>query len=187
MNTNKLWYQRNFSVPEAWRGRRVRLHFGAVDWRCQVWVNGRDIGRHQGGYDAFTFDITDALQWKGAEEIFVAVTDPTEGDQPRGKQSRKPEGIFYTATSGIWQTVWLEAVPEVCIDRLKTTPDLDAKSLHLWAAVNNFSDTIRIKAVASVAGKEVASVSGLPMPIWFWTCPTPACGRRPIRFFTICR
>ncbi len=158
---NKLCYQRSFPVPETWRGRRVRLHFGAVDWRCQVWVNGRDIGRHQGGYDAFTFDITDALRWNGAEQISVAVTDPTEGDQPRGKQSRKPEGIFYTATSGIWQTVWLEPVPEVCIDRLKTTPDVDAKALHLWAAVNNFSDTIRIRATASVAGTEVASVTGL--------------------------
>ena len=158
---SKLWYRRRFSVPEAWRGRRVRLHFGAVDWRCQVWVNGRDIGRHQGGYDAFTFDITEALRWNGAEEITVAVTDPTEGDQPRGKQSRKPEGIFYTATSGIWQTVWLEPVPEVCLDRLKLTPDVDAKSLHVWAAVNTFSDTIRIKAVASVAGQEVGSVTGL--------------------------
>ena len=158
---NKLWYQRSFSVPEAWRGRRVRLHFGAVDWRSQIWVNGRDIGRHQGGYDTFTFDITDALHWNGAEIITVGVTDPTEGDQPRGKQSRKPEGIFYTATSGIWQTVWLEAVPEISIDRLKTTPDVDAKSLHIWVAANTFSDSIRVKAVASIAGKEVASVAGL--------------------------
>ena len=98
---SKLWYHRNFSVPEAWRGRRVRLHFGAVDWQCEVWVNGQSIGRHQGGYDAFTFDITGALRWNGAENISVCVTDPTEGDQPRGKQSRKPEGIFYTSTSGI--------------------------------------------------------------------------------------
>ena len=115
---SKLWYHRTFSVPESWQGRRVRLHFGAVDWHCQVWVDGRAIGQHQGGYDAFTFDITDALRWKGAEEVSVCATDPTEGDQPRGKQSRKPEGIFYTSSSGIWQTVWLEPVPEVCIDRL---------------------------------------------------------------------
>ncbi len=157
---SKLWYQRSFPVPETWRGRRVRLHFGAVDWRCQVWVNGHDIGRHQGGYDAFTFDITDALRWTGHEEVTVCVTDPTEGDQPRGKQSRKPEGIFYTATSGIWQTVWLEPVSEVCIDRLKLMPDVDARSLHVRAAANTFSDAIRIKAVASVAGREVASVTG---------------------------
>ncbi|MGH7952081.1 MAG: sugar-binding domain-containing protein [Limisphaerales bacterium] len=158
---SKLWYHRKFSVPESWRGRRVRLHFGAVDWRCEVWVNGHEIGRHQGGYDAFTFDITDALQWNNTNDISVCVTDPTEGDQPRGKQSRKPEGIFYTSTSGIWQTVWLEPVPEICIDHLKSTPDIDAKSLRLWVAANNFSDNLRVEAVASVAGKEVGRVTGL--------------------------
>jgi hypothetical protein len=159
---SKLWYHRSFSVPPAWRDRRVRLHFGAVDWRCQVWVNGCRIGGHQGGYDAFAFDITDALQWKGIEEISLCVTDPTEGDQPRGKQSRKPEGIFYTASSGIWQTVWLEPVPEVCIDRLKSVPDVDAQLLRLRVAVNSFSENLRVEAVASVAGKEIARVTGLP-------------------------
>ena len=158
----KLWYRRNFSVPETWRGRRVRLHFGAVDWHCQVWVNGGKIGQHQGGYDAFTFDVTDALRWQGAEEISLCVTDPTEGDQPRGKQSRKPEGIFYTPSSGIWQTVWLEPVPEVCIDGLKTLPDFDAKSLRLRVAVNSFAENLQIEAVVSVDGKEVGRVAGLP-------------------------
>ncbi|HXC97908.1 MAG TPA: glycoside hydrolase family 2 TIM barrel-domain containing protein [Verrucomicrobiae bacterium] len=157
---SKLWYHRSFSMPESWHGRRIRLHFGAVDWRCQVQVNGHNIGQHQGGYDAFTFDITDALRWKDAEEITVCVTDPTEGDQPRGKQLRKPEGIFYTSTSGIWQTVWLEPVPELCIDGLKSVPDVDAKALRLRAAVNGFSDTVRIKAVASIGGKEIGSVTG---------------------------
>lgn len=157
---SKLWYRRSFSVPPSWRARRVRLHFGAVDWRCHVWVNGLDIGQHQGGYDAFSFDITDALGWKGKEEILVCVTDPTEGDQPRGKQSRKPEGIFYASTSGIWQTVWLEPVPEVCIDRLKSVPDVDAKSLHLRVVVNSFSERLRVAAVALGAGKEIARVTG---------------------------
>lgn len=157
---SKLWYQRTFAVPQKWRGQHVRLHFGAVDWRCQVWVNGHEAGRHQGGYDAFSFDITEALLWNGAEDILVCVTDPTEGDQPRGKQSRKPEGIFYTSTSGIWQTVWLEPVPETCIDRLKCTPDVDAKSLHLWVGANSLSDNLQVQAVASAAGKTVGSVSG---------------------------
>ena len=157
---SKLWYHRTFSVPAAWQSRRVRLHFGAVDWRCEVRVNGREIGRHQGGYDPFTFDITDALRWNGAEEISVCVTDPTEGDQPRGKQSSKPEGIFYTSTSGIWQTVWLEPVPDVCIDRLKITPDVDAKTVRVWATVNTLSDKARVEAVASVDGKEIARASG---------------------------
>ena len=156
----KLWYHRSFSVPESWRRQRVRLHFGAVDWRSQVWVNGRFIGQHQGGYDAFTFDITDALNWRGVEEISVCVTDPTEGDQPRGKLSRKPEGIFYTSASGIWQTVWLEPVPQICIDRLKVIPDVDAKTLRFRVAVNNFSENLRVEAVTSVAGKEIARVAG---------------------------
>ena len=125
---SKLWYHRVVSVPGSWHDRRVRLHFGAVDWRCQVWINGHAAGQHQGGYDAFTFDVTDALHWDGKEEITVCVTDPTEGDQPRGKQARKPEGIFYTSTSGIWQTVWLEPVPQPCIDRLKITPEVGARS-----------------------------------------------------------
>jgi hypothetical protein len=159
--SSKLWYHRSFSIPESWRGRRVRLHFGAVDWRCQVWVNGHDIGQHQGGYDAFTMDVTDALNAQGTNEILVCATDPTEGDQPRGKQSRKPEGIFYTSTSGIWQTVWLEPVPETCIDSLKMTPDVEAKSLRLWVAANNFSENLRVEAAAFINGKQVAQVSGL--------------------------
>jgi hypothetical protein len=157
---SKLWYHRGFSVPESWRGRHVRLHFGAVDWHCQIWLNGRPIGQHQGGYDPFTFDVTDALRWRGAEALTVCVDDPTEGDQPRGKQARKPEGIFYTSSSGIWQTVWLEPVSESCIDRLKCRPDVDAKNLRIWVSVNSLSENLRVEAVASIAGDEVARVSG---------------------------
>ncbi len=158
---SKLWYHRTFSAPAAWRGQRVRLHFGAVDWRCQIWINGHDVGEHQGGYDPFTFDITDSLRWDGAEEIVVCVTDPTEGDQPRGKQSRKPEGIFYTSTSGIWQTVWLEPVPEVGIDRLKCVPDIDGNALHLRVAVNSLSASLKVEATASENGKAIGTVVGL--------------------------
>jgi len=170
---SKLWYHRAFFVPESWRGWHVRLHFGAVDWRCQVRVNGHAIGQHQGGYDAFTFDVTDALLWKGPEEISVCVTDPTEGDQPRGKQSRKPDGIFYTANSGIWQTVWLEPVPEVCIDHLKVSPDVDSKALRLQVAVNTISEDYQIEAVASVAGKEVARVTGKANTALILSLPNP--------------
>jgi len=159
--TNSLWYRRQVTIPAAWRGRRVRLHFGAVDWQARVSVNGQSVGQHRGGYDPFGFDITEQLRWNGAEEITVAVTDPTEGDQPRGKQSRKQEGIFYTANSGIWQTVWLEPVPEVCIDEIKSTPDVDAKWLRLRVAVNSLSDKLSVEAVASVAGKEAGRVTGL--------------------------
>jgi len=157
-----LWYQRRLAVPVAWRDQRVRLHFEAVDWETRVFVNGHEVGQHRGGYDRFGFDITDRLSWKGEEEIIVAVTDPTEGDQPRGKQSRRPEGIFYTPNSGIWQTVWVEPVPKVCVDKLKLTPDLDGKSLRLQVGVNSFSENLRVEAVALLAGQEVGRITGLP-------------------------
>lgn len=157
-----LWYERRFTVPTEWRGQRVRLHFGAVDWQASVTINGRGVGQHRGGYDGFSFDITDELKWKGDEEIIVAVTDPTDGDQPRGKQSRKPEGIFYTSTSGIWQTVWLEPVPEVCIDGLTLTPDVDANVLRLNVAVNSLSDSLKVEAIAYANGQEIGRVVGSP-------------------------
>jgi hypothetical protein len=157
---SKLWYHCTFTVPPAWRGRHARLHFGGVDWSCQVWLNGRDLGRHQGGYDAFSFDLTGALHWNEPEDLSICVTDPTEGDQPRGKQSRKPEGIFYTPSSGIWQTVWLEPVPEICIERLQATPDLDAKTLRVSVSVNRLAQNLVVEALASAGGKEIAHVTG---------------------------
>ncbi|MGV3614680.1 MAG: glycoside hydrolase family 2 TIM barrel-domain containing protein [Fimbriimonas sp.] len=114
-----VWYRRTFNRP---KGDRVILHFGAVDWRAKVWVNGKEVGTHEGGFDPFHFDVTDALKPSGPQEIIVSVEDPTDaGPQPRGKQVRKPGGIFYVPTTGIWQTVWLEGVPERSIDRLKVT------------------------------------------------------------------
>jgi len=133
--TNRLWYRRTFTVPRTWNlksGRRVLLHFGAVDWETTVWVNGREVGAHRGGYDAFSFDITDALKPQGEQEIVVAVWDPTDaGTQPRGKQFRNPHGIWYTPTSGIWQTVWLESVNNAHIERLRIVPDVDAGAVNI--------------------------------------------------------
>ena len=156
-----LWYRRHFTVPSAWAGRRVRLHFGAVDWQARVLVNGQEVGQHRGGYDGFSFDITESLKGTGEQELIVAVTDPTEGDQPRGKQSRKPEGIFYTPCSGIWQTVWLEPVSKVCIDDLGLVPDLDASTLRLRVSANSLAESVRVEAVASASGGEVGRVTGL--------------------------
>jgi hypothetical protein len=171
--TNGLWYRRSVELPAAWRGKHVRLHFGAVDWQASIFVNGQDIGRHRGGYDAFSFDITEQLRWKGAEEILVEATDPTEGDQPRGKQSRKQEGIFYTPNSGIWQSVWLEPVPTDCIDRLKVTPDVDAKALRMVAAVNSLSEKFQVEAVALVGGKEMARAAGMANTELVLSLPDP--------------
>lgn len=118
--SDTLGYRRTFSVPPGWKGKRVLLHFGAVDWSTHVLVNGQGVGTHMGGYDRATFDITDALSPSGEQVLEVKVTDPTDqGTQPRGKQVLKPEGIWYTPTSGIWQTVWLEPVPEAYITELR--------------------------------------------------------------------
>jgi hypothetical protein len=155
-----LWYRRAFEIPKAWAGRRVRIHFGAVDWQATVQVNGRELGVHHGGYDGFSLDLTQALKPEGPQEIIVAVQDPTEADQPRGKQSRKPEGIFYTPASGIWQTVWLEPVAEVCIDDLKLVPDVPGKALRVQGAVASLADDLEIEAVALADGVEVGRAHG---------------------------
>jgi len=128
---NRLWYRRTFRVSKKWKGRRVLLHFGAVDWDTTVWVNGREMGNHKGGYDPFSFDITDALKDKGDQEIVLSVWDPTNaGPQPRGKQVSNPRGIWYTAvTTGIWQTVWLEPVAAAHVESIRITPDVDGEAV----------------------------------------------------------
>ena len=128
-DNEELWYTRSFKTPGNWTGKKILLHFGAVDWKTDVWVNDVKIGRHTGGYSAFSFDITAALK-KGENKLVVKVWDPTSnGEQPRGKQAYNPGGIFYTPVSGIWQTVWLEPVASHYITTLKTTPDIDIGKL----------------------------------------------------------
>lgn len=140
-DTHLLWYRREFSIPKSWAGRRVLLHFGAVDWEAQVWVNGKLMADHMGGYDPFTCDITEALRKSGNQEITVRVFDPTDkGPQPRGKQVLSPEGIYYTPTTGIWRTVWIEPVPETYISNLKITPDVDRRSVDV--IVNSFQKNV---------------------------------------------
>ena len=127
---DRMWYQRTFDLPRSWLGRRVLLHFGAVDFDATVWVNGKEVGWHRGGYDGFSVDITGAIKAGVPNELLVSVWDPTDaGTQPRGKQVRKPGGIWYTPTSGIWQTVWLEPVDSAHFTRLKITPDIDNNSV----------------------------------------------------------
>jgi hypothetical protein len=123
-----LWYRRTFDRPSG--SGRLFLNFEAVDHRAEVWVNGTRVGEHEGGYDAFQFDITGAVVPGPTQELLVKVTDPTDADsQPRGKQVRRPEGIWYTSVTGIWQTVWLEWVPEEFIADLRATPDVDASKV----------------------------------------------------------
>ena len=133
----KLWYHRNFIIPENWKEKKILLHFGAVDWETNVWINGNRIGEHKGGYTPFEFDISNSLNDR-ENEISISVWDPTnKGKQEYGKQSLRPKIIFYTAISGIWQTVWLEAVPDTFIEINYFTPDIDSESITIDTKVNN--------------------------------------------------
>jgi beta-galactosidase/beta-glucuronidase len=176
----RLWYRRTFAAPHA-RGSHVLLHFGAVDWRAEVFVNGKPAGTHEGGYDPFTFDITGELKSGPApQELTVAVWDPTDtGLNPRGKQVLNPNGIWYTAVTGIWQTVWLETVPAAFISELAMTPDLDGRRLQLTvrsSANSRFSATARLrgKVVGRVAGRTNQQVSLPLQEIAPWSPDSPA-------------
>jgi len=146
-DAQRLWYHRTFTVPAAWQGKRVLLHFGAADWETTVSVNGKQLGTHRGGYDAFNFDITEALKPSGTNDLVVTVWDPADaGSQPRGKQVRSPHGIWYTGTSGLWQTVWLEPVAPAHIESVKITPDFDASAVTLEVSVVGTGGKSTVKA-----------------------------------------
>jgi hypothetical protein len=146
---NKLWYRHNFQINPKWNGKMILLHFGAVDWDCDVWVNGKFLGNHKGGYDPFSFDITSALKPAEQQEIVVSVWDPTDtGKQPRGKQVLRPEGIMYTSVTGIWQTVWLEPVSQSYINKIKITPDVDHQKLAVVVDVHGETVGISYNATA---------------------------------------
>ncbi|HEY6915100.1 MAG TPA: PA14 domain-containing protein, partial [Paludibacter sp.] len=156
----RVWYRKLFTVPTAWTGKRVLIHFGAIDWESEVYVNGVSMGIHKGGYDEITYDITDKLIGTGQQEIIVRVYDPTRDfGQPRGKQTTAPGGIMYTCVTGIWQTVWLEPVAQQNIATIKITPDIDNNVLKL--TVNSPNGTgLTVKATAKDASASVGSVSG---------------------------
>lgn len=146
---NVLLYRQLVTLPQKFRNKKVLLHFGAVDWKCDVSVNGVSVGSHSGGYDPFYFDITPALKRSGQQEIKITVWDPTdEGPQPRGKQVRVPKSIWYTSVTGIWQTVWLEAVPETYIQSIRLSPDVDHQTLTLQATAGSLQagDVLKISA-----------------------------------------
>ncbi|MBD3254209.1 MAG: beta-galactosidase [Candidatus Lokiarchaeota archaeon] len=135
--SKRLWYRRSFNIPKKWKNKNVLLHFGAVDWETIVWINKYEVGTHQGGYTPFEFEISKFLNFGGENELVVAVWDPTDtGEHERGKQSLRPRTIWYTAISGIWQTVWVEPVPKTFIKNFKLTPDIDNElisvSVKLW-------------------------------------------------------
>ncbi|WP_294080828.1 glycoside hydrolase family 2 protein [Proteiniphilum sp. UBA5384] len=156
-----LWYEREFTVPNDWKEGKVLLHFGAVDWQCTVWVNNIKVGMHSGGYSPFSFDITNILV-KGNNKIIVKVFDPSnEGYQPAGKQFNQPHGTRYTPVSGIWQTVWLENVPNRYIINIKTVPDIDTKTISIKVETNAVNDTDIYHAVLFDGKNEIASAKAI--------------------------
>ncbi|WP_326609235.1 AbfB domain-containing protein [Streptomyces scopuliridis] len=162
---DKLWYKRAFTVPANWTGRRVQLHFGASDWQTTVWVNGTQVGAHKGGYDAFSYDITPQLNG-GTNTVVVSVHDPTQtGGQAVGKQRinevtpHPGGGIFYTAASGIWQTVWLEPVAASHLTRLDMTPDLGDSTLRVTARAAAAGGR-SVRVTVSSGGTVVATATG---------------------------
>jgi len=156
---SRLWYRRSFEIPKDWAGKRVLLHFGAVDWEAAVSVNGKELGTHRGGYDEFSLDITDALKADAKQDLVVSVADPTDtGSQPRGKQVLKPGGIFYWGTSGIWQTVWLEPVAAAHIAGLHIVPLPDESQVSVQVTVVGAGANTEIKVEGS-DGVQSGSVS----------------------------
>ena len=127
-----LWYHRTVKIPDDWQGQRLILHFEAVDWHCLIQVNGRTVGEHKGGYAPFAFDVTEAVKPQGSQDVMLVVWDPNgAGDQAKGKQNLPRAGneLTFPSSSGIWQSVWLEPVSAVSIERLVATPDLDRSAV----------------------------------------------------------
>ena len=159
---NELWYKREFAIPSNWKNRNILLNFGAVDWKADVFVNDILIGSHEGGFTPFSFDITPYLTGKGKQKLAVCVWDPTDrGHQPRGKQVKHPEGIWYTPVTGIWQTVWLEPVAATHITTIKSIPDIDNSTLSVTVDANYVCPANVIEVKLTDKGRVVATAKGL--------------------------
>jgi beta-galactosidase/beta-glucuronidase len=154
-----VWYRRRFRAPEGWAGRLVWLHFDAVDYEATVWVNGQLAGRHRGGYSSFSFDITPHLRSGENELVVRAIDDTCSPLQPSGKQSPKPEsyGCMYTRATGIWQTVWLEAVPAPHLVSARFLPDLEGERLIVHLRAAGPASRHRVQAIARADGEEVGA------------------------------
>jgi beta-galactosidase/beta-glucuronidase len=177
-----LWYKNTISIPSNMKNKEILLHFGAVDWQSEIFVNGKSAGKHEGGFDPFSLNITPYLKSGAKQEITIRVWDPTdEGPQPRGKQVKKPEDIWYTPVTGIWQTVWLEAVPKTYIASTKNTPDIDAHTISVGADVQNAQagDMVKVEvldgktviAQKTTGAKEAAVIALKNEKLWSTTSP----------------
>ena len=152
---NELWYERTFSIPSSWKGRDVLLHFGAVDWKTDVWVNGYYVGEHKGGYDPFSFNVTPYLRNSGSQTLRVKVYDATDQSfQPRGKQVKVPGLIWYTPVTGIWQTVWMEPVAKSHIENYYVVSDLEAGTMtvNVDVAALHVDDLVKVEVMEGGEG-----------------------------------
>ncbi|WP_424492413.1 glycoside hydrolase family 2 protein [Salinimicrobium sp. GXAS 041] len=191
-SSNELWYETTFDVPSSWKRKNVILNFGAVDWKADIWLNDVKIGSHSGGYAPFSFDITPFLK-TGGQNLTVRVWDPSnEGPQPRGKQVKDPEGIWYTPVTGIWQTVWIEPVSEKRFEHLKFTPDIDRNTIKLKPEISkvNYGDLVEVvildngrelKKVRTAMGQEVEIQLDNPK---LWSPESPYLYRTVVRLIS---
>lgn len=180
-SANELWYETTFSIDSNWKSKDILLHFGAVDWKAEVWINDIKVGVHTGGFSPFSFNITPFLNGK-SNKLKVKVWDPSnDGPQPRGKQVKNPEGIWYTPVTGIWQTVWLEAVSKKHIENLKSTPNIDNNSITILSEVEGadkgdiievivYDGNTVVASSKSVAGQSVDIVLNNPK---LWSPDSP--------------
>ena len=156
-----LWYSREFKLPKEWKNSRIRLNFGAVDWKAEVYVDDKFVGEHKGGYAPFAFDITDSLSKKKTHKLVVKVTDGTDSAfQPRGKQVANPNGIWYTAVTGIWQTVWMEPANEVVVESYSAKADIEKSILNVRAIARGakVGDDCLIELIEN--GEVISSANG---------------------------
>ena len=159
---NELWYKRTFSVPSAWKNKDIVLNFGAVDWKADVFVNDILIGSHKGGFTPFSFNITPYLTGKSNQKLVVRVRDPSDkGYQPRGKQTSRPEGIWYTPVTGIWQTVWLEPVAAAHVTSVKSIPNIDNNTLSVTVGTSCDCNSGIVTVKLLDKGQVVASAKGV--------------------------
>ena len=155
-----IWYEKDIEIPLNWSDKNILLNFGAVDWKCIIYINDIKVGEHTGGYSAFNFDITNYLR-KGINKLIVKVIDPTnQGYQPRGKQVLHPKQIYYTAISGIWQTVWLEPVNKDYIKNLEINNDFDNKEIKINFKLNS-QKQLPISLSLEYKGQNIKKVKGV--------------------------
>ncbi|MEG1845917.1 MAG: glycoside hydrolase family 2 TIM barrel-domain containing protein [Oscillospiraceae bacterium] len=173
--SERLWYRKTFTVSDSLKNQNIILHFGGVDWQCKIFINKKLVGTHTGGYSAFSFNITDFLN-DGENELTVCVYDPTDfGWQQRGKQVNEPHGFWYTATSGIWQTVWLESVNNCYIKKIKMLPNIDNKTVNIKTELSETENTkLRLSIFDNeelLLEKEISNNEDILMPKFICWCP----------------